>query len=114
ALMCRPFFVQAEDGIRDRNVTGVQTCALPISIKCTYSVHGTRPLVIPVGHSSRARQDPSARRVCPANRRRPTNWNTGRTARKLQIGRASCRERVKILETNRQERRNRADKLHAG
>src|SRR5699024_9452198 len=25
------FFVQAEDGIRDRNVTGVQTCALPIS-----------------------------------------------------------------------------------
>src|SRR5207249_7525545 len=26
------FFVQAEDGIRDRNVTGVQTCALPISI----------------------------------------------------------------------------------
>src|SRR5699024_11599703 len=24
------FFCQAEDGIRDRNVTGVQTCALPI------------------------------------------------------------------------------------
>src|SRR5699024_4373844 len=24
------FFSQAEDGIRDRNVTGVQTCALPI------------------------------------------------------------------------------------
>src|SRR5207249_5569205 len=27
----RLFFFQAEDGIRDRNVTGVQTCALPIS-----------------------------------------------------------------------------------
>src|SRR6266513_3448307 len=26
-----PFFFQAEDGIRVRNVTGVQTCALPIS-----------------------------------------------------------------------------------
>src|SRR5699024_11299397 len=26
-------FFQAEDGIRDRNVTGVQTCALPISLK---------------------------------------------------------------------------------
>src|SRR5699024_11935054 len=26
----RFFFFQAEDGIRDRNVTGVQTCALPI------------------------------------------------------------------------------------
>src|SRR6266513_5659747 len=24
------FFFRAEDGIRDRNVTGVQTCALPI------------------------------------------------------------------------------------
>src|SRR5262249_57391985 len=30
------FFFQAEDGIRDWSVTGVQTCALPISL--------TRPL----------------------------------------------------------------------
>src|SRR5207249_6073317 len=30
ALLIYVFF-QAEDGIRDRNVTGVQTCALPIS-----------------------------------------------------------------------------------
>src|SRR6266540_6101669 len=29
-LLCRFFFFQAEDGIRDRDVTGVQTCALPI------------------------------------------------------------------------------------
>src|SRR2546426_12845193 len=27
------FFFQAEDGIRDYKVTGVQTCALPISMK---------------------------------------------------------------------------------
>src|SRR5207249_7480651 len=27
----KTYFFQAEDGIRDRNVTGVQTCALPIS-----------------------------------------------------------------------------------
>src|SRR2546425_8131605 len=27
------FFFQAEDGIRDKLVTGVQTCALPISLK---------------------------------------------------------------------------------
>src|SRR5699024_11756746 len=27
------FFFQAEDGIRDRNVTGVQTCALPIFLE---------------------------------------------------------------------------------
>src|SRR5256885_9405607 len=29
--MCIFFFFQAEDGIRDYKVTGVQTCALPIS-----------------------------------------------------------------------------------
>src|SRR2546429_1671890 len=28
------FFFQAEDGIRDVAVTGVQTCALPISLLC--------------------------------------------------------------------------------
>src|SRR2546423_12286176 len=28
--MCGVFFFQAEDGIRDKLVTGVQTCALPI------------------------------------------------------------------------------------
>src|SRR5437870_7632716 len=30
-LTKRSFFFQAEDGIRDGHVTGVQTCALPIS-----------------------------------------------------------------------------------
>src|SRR6266540_4542692 len=30
-MYCYFFFFQAEDGIRDRDVTGVQTCALPIS-----------------------------------------------------------------------------------
>src|SRR3989454_1157000 len=30
-LLCFFFFFQAEDGIRDYKVTGVQTCALPIS-----------------------------------------------------------------------------------
>ena len=28
------FFCQAEDGIRDSPVTGVQTCAIPILSKC--------------------------------------------------------------------------------
>src|SRR5207248_7931879 len=32
------FFFQAEDGIRDRTVTGVQTCALPICFR--YRRHG--------------------------------------------------------------------------
>src|SRR6266487_4917287 len=30
--MCVCFFFQAEDGIRDGRVTGVQTCALPICL----------------------------------------------------------------------------------
>src|SRR2546426_9422699 len=31
--MCSFFFFQAEDGIRDYKVTGVQTCALPIYLR---------------------------------------------------------------------------------
>src|SRR5947208_12460500 len=34
------FFFQAEDGIRDDLVTGVQTCALPISICGIATEHG--------------------------------------------------------------------------
>ena len=35
------FFFQAEDGIRDIGVTGVQTCALPISIgEAAIQTHG--------------------------------------------------------------------------
>ena len=34
-LMYFFFFFQAEDGIRDHCVTGVQTCALPIYINVT-------------------------------------------------------------------------------
>src|SRR5207249_5184974 len=43
------FFFQAEDGIRDRNVTGVQTCALPI---CSLQGHPgtTRALPRIVAH----------------------------------------------------------------
>src|SRR5260370_21736900 len=33
SIICLFFFFQAEDGIRDSSVTGVQTCALPIFSK---------------------------------------------------------------------------------
>src|SRR5256885_10902635 len=33
------FFFQAEDGIRDYKVTGVQTCALPICLGAVLGVH---------------------------------------------------------------------------
>jgi len=40
------FFFQAEDGIRDRDVTGVQTCALPILYVCEHSERGAMGLII--------------------------------------------------------------------
>src|SRR5437879_8700998 len=39
------FFFQAEDGIRDTSVTGVQTCALPIS----EAIHRLMSLIFPAG-----------------------------------------------------------------
>src|SRR3989441_7131515 len=39
------FFFQAEDGIRDKLVTGVQTCALPISDPSDlHPAHGRAPV----------------------------------------------------------------------
>src|SRR2546430_13231272 len=52
------FFFQAEDGIRDLTVTGVQTCALPISIlrRVLVTAGGTQESIDPVryitNHSS--------------------------------------------------------------
>src|SRR5699024_1275841 len=42
------FFFQAEDGIRYRNVTGVQTCALPISSSYTNSYVASFAIHIPL------------------------------------------------------------------
>src|SRR5690606_40037392 len=50
------FFVQAEDGIRDFHVTGVQTCALPIS---------TRFCRLPAGGSKRRQGSDSNRARTP-------------------------------------------------
>src|SRR5438874_4787158 len=44
------FFFQAEDGIRDLYVTGVQTCALPIS----FVVHATQAAAGDVDHDEGA------------------------------------------------------------
>src|SRR5438270_13728137 len=78
------FFFQAEDGIRDLTVTGVQTCALPIYRR------RSQPARLPERLRSRARAlAPERASVCVADRRpRPLQ------ARQRQIGRASCRERV--------------------
>src|SRR5260370_27515102 len=43
------FFFQAEDGIRDSSVTGVQTCALPIYFVDIYNRSGLYPVQLPSG-----------------------------------------------------------------
>src|SRR5206468_6494710 len=93
-------FFQAEDGIRDLIVTGVQTCALPISTRQRAACgraswrgarcerNGTRSVCA-------ARRTAAERwRAAPCRRARPetTRARTEKT-RKREIGRASCRER---------------------
>src|SRR2546429_1575372 len=43
----RFFFFQAEDGIRDVAVTGVQTCALPISLILKYGTEAQKRFYLP-------------------------------------------------------------------
>src|SRR5438093_13487051 len=77
------FFFQAEDGIRDWSVTGVQTCALPISA-CgpLTSVHSTMAA--------------STSATTPIPVTAVVQNGTSARVRSSQIGRASCRERVEI------------------
>src|SRR6266850_6401409 len=51
------FFFQAEDGIRDYKVTGVQTCALPICSLHTKSITGTG---LPIGSAYQRRPEITA------------------------------------------------------
>src|SRR5687767_15771287 len=104
------FFFQAEDGIRDKLVTGVQTCALPISLRQLLRDEPAEGNVVRRDLPSPAQErlppgdvfDGRPRRVFrgPGNRRVPPCSGTaaGRIVRPrlrdLQIGRASCRERV--------------------
>src|SRR2546430_12207108 len=48
-VLVRIFFFQAEDGIRDLTVTGVQTCALPIWDDDELSRHRSNGLVLGAG-----------------------------------------------------------------
>src|SRR5207302_6660135 len=60
------FFFQAEDGIRDFHVTGVQTCALPI----LQNGHATASVSAPVSAASRARSTLICARTGPTTRPR--------------------------------------------
>src|SRR5207302_2945281 len=66
------FFFQAEDGIRDFHVTGVQTCALPISISSTTSKWGRARAASSATGRARELVDCVATNAdaCPLSRRR--------------------------------------------
>src|SRR5687768_18491588 len=86
------FFFQAEDGIRDVAVTGVQTCALPIFDECT------RQSVLD-GDAAEAHAVVRADAALggePHHAPLILNHAPHRRSCKAEIGRASCRERVYI------------------
>src|SRR5438270_7332645 len=97
------FFFQAEDGIRDLTVTGVQTCALPICP--TGSWQGTS------GDSPLLRRGLSPAVPCqePVGLLRPRRHRRGvpgggdrvGAVKAGEIGRASCRERGEDEEVRR-------------
>src|SRR5690606_40704909 len=97
---------QAEDGIRDFHVTGVQTCALPISRPDpghSVRLHG---LARAIHHRTRDDRHPlRAVAVAPSA---PHHWRLdvshSQVSKALtefmmikEIGRASCRERVVMM-----------------
>src|SRR2546425_8108868 len=97
------FFFQAEDGIRDKLVTGVQTCALPISrqehesralaeqqaaapaVEGPYAVPRERPERVEAAHDEAAEdvvpsRDDQVRRVRPQEIRRDAERRGARRA----------------------------------
>src|SRR2546430_11069683 len=88
------FFFQAEDGIRDLTVTGVQTCALPISAALLSLDREDARLVggiiaYPARDGYAGRQGRGRLHADQVDA--PRNHLPSRQG---QIGRASCRERV--------------------
>src|SRR5437870_6339441 len=96
------FFFQAEDGIRDGHVTGVQTCALPI-----YSMKSRRAAFRPQGEKQYRESVQKIKRRGNVPRTPGVSFAIcGSACRQrqryfLKIGRASCRERVWIKDVER-------------
>src|SRR2546429_5957116 len=93
AAVGRIFFFQAEDGIRDVAVTGVQTCALPILLRpCKL---GDVPNGDPTGYVT---EFAGTQHVVYRGKDQHVHelWGgaAGWQENILKIGRASCRERV--------------------
>src|SRR5690625_7470930 len=109
-FICFVFFFQAEDGIRDGHVTGVQTCALPISAPTYSRTRAATTLVTACPpeapprtgsdreqlHSARAKPWGSGAKRVEDCEQHPSPCHAAgdpRRARRAQIGSASCRAR---------------------
>src|SRR5260221_7943503 len=89
------FFFQAEDGIRDHCVTGVQTCALPISegvmsLGRAFLAAGSSSVTVSLWQVS----DESTAALMEEYYRGLLSGKKKSVALADEIGRASCRERV--------------------
>src|SRR3712207_9349887 len=79
------FFFQAEDGIRDIGVTGVQTCALPISRPISQSICCTSTCVSASRSAAAVASGGWKLRASSATRRRPRSVSVQRPERKSVV-----------------------------
>src|SRR5256885_12790897 len=85
------FFFQAEDGIRDYKVTGVQTCALPISAPAAERSNCRQVIRIARVNGILEGGEEAFEATDLLYQSLNIGWSTFHIA---EIGRASCRERV--------------------
>src|SRR5690606_40526821 len=96
-------FLQAEDGIRDFHVTGVQTCALPIytihairrNVDITYIVMDNQVYGLTKGQTSPRSEVGFKTKSTPMGSIE-SPLSPMEMALTVEIGRASCRERVEM------------------
>src|SRR5207244_9784489 len=95
--VCFCFFFQAEDGIRDDLVTGVQTCALPI-LDVRLALAEKVEVRSMDDHDSLHIRDlvRTLRTTAPGTVWPISAWPMRRGMTQAKIGRASCRERVAV------------------
>src|SRR5207247_8401705 len=95
------FFFQAEDGIRDPLVTGVQTCALPILTLSGHKIGGPKGIGALVGRAQFPLVDALIKGGGQERGLRAGTENVAGiagfgAAAAAEIGRAACRERGAI------------------
>src|SRR5216683_1985203 len=83
------FFFQAEDGIRDLIVTGVQTCALPIFQRCERATRNGKNFFTVSGETATLGSDGSIS-LATAIFMGPPAAPGGRPATSVSIGLGSC------------------------